>query len=326
MDAREIVSAIARDHRPDRYAASLSEMAAVASSYADNHDGTFRDYFSPKGVFGFDNLSLQHIAPISWWKGDESPADTDMHNIMPGNIDAIAPRYDYPPGIVTEPSYDNGYWRSGIGYLSSFDTNFYEPADELKGDFARIFMYMGVVYSTDLWHGRATMLYTDGGYPCLSAYGRKTLLEWHRNDPVDETELRRDHAIAAFQGCSNPFVTIPDLAEYIWGSHSGETYPSDLDPEDPTDPEGPEDPIDPTDPEDPADPIESNELKGSYSLTADRCIGLRSPYVGADARWTFDGKDVEGSSIDLDGISPGRYELTYRTGSSSGKIIITVTP
>lgn len=324
-DGREIAAEIATEYRPMRYAANQSEMEEVARSYARNPDGTYRDYFSPQPVANPNKLSIQHVAPAKWWAGYASPADADMHNIVIGNSEAIAARSELPPGHVVTADYDNGYWRAGVGTISGMETGFFEPADELKGDFARIFMYMGVVYSRQLWPGRSIMLYTDGGYPYLTAYGRETLLSWHRNDPVDEAELRREREIAAFQGLGNPFVADASLAEYIWGMHSGETYPDDEEQEpkpDPTpDPDPGEDPI-----EDPDSDYEPSTLKGVYSLSTDKRIDLHSPYVGADARWTIDGKDIDGLTISLDDIRPGRYELAYRSRSAVGKIIITVTP
>lgn len=312
-DGREIAAAIAAEYRPQRYAANQSEMADVAAAYARTGDGTYRDWFSLLNANDFHKLNLQHVAPAKWWTSYELPADADLHNIVPGNPDAISPREDLPPGKVEVAHYDNGYWSAGSGTISGMETGFFEPADDLKGDFARIFMYMGVVYSRELWPGRSTMLYTDGGYPYLTAYGREILLSWHRDDPVDEAELRRDREIAAFQGCGNPFVADATLAEYIWGTHSGETYP------------GSEEPgsgqIEHPDPED-----TPSTLKSVYSLSTDKRIDLRSPYVSGDAHWKLDGKDIEGLTVSLDGLTPGRYELSYRSRSAAGKIIITVTP
>ena len=308
-DGREIAAVIATEYRPQKYAANYDEKVAVAAAYARTADGMYRDYFSTKPATHMYKLSLQHVAPAGWWARYGSPADDDMHNIVPGNPEATEVRGELPPGHVASADYDNGYWRAGTGTISGMETGFYEPADELKGDFARIFMYMGVVYSRELWPGRSTMLYTDGGYPYLTGYGREVLLDWHRSDPVDEAELLRDREIAAFQGCGNPFVADADLAEYIWGAHSGETYPGDEEPK-----------------TDPVEDPDTGTLKGVYSLSADSRIDLRSPYVGADANWSIDGVAVAGLSISLDGVSTGRHELSYRSRSAAGKIIITVTP
>lgn len=310
-DGRGIAGEIAASCRPQRYASSEAEIRETAASYARNADGNWRDYFAQTAVQSWSDLSMQHIVPAEWWGGSSQSAIIDMHNIVPANREAAYARLDYPPGIVTDTDYDNGYWRAGTGTLAGIEAGFFEPADELKGDFARVFMYMAIVHSCELWHGRAPMIYVDGGYPYLNAYGRETLMKWHRDDPVDEAELRRDRAIAAFQGCGNPFVTGPDLAEYVWGTRSGDIYPG-------------------ADPDEGDDPKEDDgqvaELRGVYSLASDSEIGLRSPYVGSEASWTFDGRAVEGQVVSLDGVKAGKHELIYRSPSASGRIIITVTP
>lgn len=315
-DGRGIVAEIISSWQPQRYASSENDLRECTAAYARKADGRWRDYFGAEPLRD-DAVSLQHIVPAAWW-GGTAEAAADLHNIVPANREADDKRSDYPPGIVTEPDYDNGFWRAGTGLLSGIEAGFYEPADGLKGDFARVFMYMSVIYSCELWHGRAPMIYVDGGYPCLNAYGRETLLEWHRADPVDDAELARDRVIAAFQGCGNPFVSQPELAEYIWGAHSGETYPQ-------SGPgENPEDPDDPDNPDTPGED-EPGELKGEYSLSADRAIGLRSPYVPANVSWTFDGRAVSGNFISLEGVSPGKHELKYQGSGETGRIIITVT-
>lgn len=315
-DGRSIAAEIAFSWRPRRYASSEAEIRETARSYARNSDGSWCDYFGPDAS-SEALLTMQYIVPAGWWGDAAGEAAADMHNMVPGNREAVEARLDYPPGIVTDAAYDNGYWRAGTGTLAGMEAGFYEPSDGLKGDFARVFMYMAVVHGCELWHGRAPMIYADGGYPYLNAYGREILLKWHRDDPVDEAELIRDSAIAAFQGCGNPFVGEPDLAEYVWGARSGEIYQG----KDPEPGPGPEEGDNRDDEE-----VTVPELRGEYSLAADSEIGLRSPYVGAEAVWTFDGRSVEGKTVSLGGVKAGKHELIYRSPAASGRIIITVRP
>ena len=45
-----------------------------------------------------------------------------------------------------------------------------------------------------------------------------TLLEWHKNDPVDNWERRRNHVIYHnYQGNRNPFIDHPEWVELVWG-------------------------------------------------------------------------------------------------------------
>ena len=41
---------------------------------------------------------------------------------------------------------------------------------------------------------------------------------WHRDDPVDDEERRRNNVIEQVQGNRNPFIDEPDRAEALQGS------------------------------------------------------------------------------------------------------------
>ena len=43
------------------------------------------------------------------------------------------------------------------------------------------------------------------------------LVEWHREDPVDDFERRRNTVIYLFQGNRNPLVDNPEWVELIFG-------------------------------------------------------------------------------------------------------------
>ena len=53
------------------------------------------------------------------------------------------------------------------------------------------------------------------------------LLEWARQDPVDQKEIDRNDAVYRIQGNRNPFVDDPMLMEYIWGNRQGQKYSAD---------------------------------------------------------------------------------------------------
>lgn len=309
LNGRDILNLIRKDFRPEQAITDRTQTAAIVSAYARNTDGGYIDYFSSANPMSYDELTLLPVVPLSWWgTAVDNYVKSDLHNLVPANDKVTAARSDYPPGKVADAVYDNGFWRSGIGSISGMQTNFYEPADKYKGDFARIYLYMASVYPQPLWYSRAAMLFEDGYYPLLTTYGRELLMAWHRSDPIDEFELTRNNVIAGVQGHGNPFVSLPELAEYIWGRHSDETY----DPQQP--PQNPDD-----DPQ--TEPV---MLKARYSISSDRRIDFRSPYVDAGSEWTFDGKPVSTVSISLDEVTPGRHEITYSNDRRHGKVIIFV--
>lgn len=310
LKSHEILKKIRSDYKPVEPTATERCLEAV-KSYAVTASGGYRDYFSNKAANSVAELTMLPVAHKSWWPDedyDTKIAAGDLHNILPSNKAVETNRLDYPPGIVNETIYDNSYWKAGIGEIYGYETNLYEPAEDLKGDFARIYMYVAAVYARPLWAGRGAMFFADGYYPLLTPYGRELLLEWHRRDPVDEAELRRNAVIADAQGHGNPFVENADLAEYVWGTHSDQTYGNgDGDDDNPQ----------------PSEPI---MLKAVYSVSRDGRIDFRSPYVDTGSAWTFDGRNMEGDSMSLEGITSGRHELTFSNSQTRGKVIITVEP
>ena len=84
----------------------------------------------------------------------------------------------------------------------------FEPIDEVKGDVARIIMYLLVRYSQ-----------ADGaGYGVTKVFpSAGVLLQWHLEDPVDDIERVRNERSYELQGNRNPFIDYPEFAEMIWG-------------------------------------------------------------------------------------------------------------
>ena len=96
-------------------------------------------------------------------------------------------------------------------------------------------------------------MYDCSAYPSLKPWAYGVLLEWNAKDPVGEKETGRNDAIYGIQKNRNPFIDIPDLAEYIWGGkkdtpfhYDPDNYP--VDPEEPGEPDVPDNPDDPVTP------------------------------------------------------------------------------
>jgi hypothetical protein len=56
------------------------------------------------------------------------------------------------------------------------------------------------------------------------------LLEWHKEDPVDDFERQRNQVIFEAQGNRNPFIDKPEYVHLIWENKTIEEL---LEPEDP---------------------------------------------------------------------------------------------
>lgn len=103
---------------------------------------------------------------------------------------------------------------------SSF-SDYSEPADEFKGDIARLLVYVWVHYTKiGNYYEQAgwsqyvgNLALTDvtafGADEKTSAY--KMLVRWNELDPVSETEKLRNDTVQKIQGNRNPFVDYPHL-------------------------------------------------------------------------------------------------------------------
>jgi endonuclease I len=96
----------------------------------------------------------------------------------------------------------------------------FEPRDEVKGDIARMILYMAIRYddiNLDLEVVDDPDENSDSNEPI---YGDlDDLLRWHIEDPVSEKEIFRNEVIYFYQKNRNPFIDMPELVELIWGNY-----------------------------------------------------------------------------------------------------------
>lgn len=108
-------------------------------------------------------------------------------------------------------------------YGNSWSGNFFEPRDSVKGDVARIMMYMDVRYNGDSSSSNVNLTLVNGETSGSSGNGEfgdlETLKRWHVEDPVDDLERRRNDRAYELQGNRNPFVDHPEYANIIYGTN-----------------------------------------------------------------------------------------------------------
>lgn len=95
------------------------------------------------------------------------------------------------------------------------DSDSFEPPNYVKGDVARILFYMATRYEVgDMVDLELNDKVNNGKNPY---HGKlSVLLEWHKQDPVDEIERNRNNIIQKWQGNRNPFIDHPEFADLIW--------------------------------------------------------------------------------------------------------------
>ena len=204
---------------------TIWDIYSDCSFYPSDYCGTRTDYEE------CDCYNREHGLPKYWWGGSkDEPMYTDLHHIFSTDFAANTQRSAWAYGEVTKtPVWSNSLGsKVGYGTFGSSGNNYvFEPADEYKGDIARVYFYMITCY--------LDKNFTQGGkgYQIFNYSGSKAsftdkaltfLLKWHRQDPVSDKETTRDAKIYKKQGNHNPFVHDPALAEYIWGNKKGTAY------------------------------------------------------------------------------------------------------
>ncbi|MCB5182826.1 endonuclease I family protein [Streptomyces antimicrobicus] len=159
---------------------------------------------------GADDWNREHV----WAKshgdfGTATGPGTDLHHLRPEDVTVNSTRGN--------KDFDRGGSPVAEAPGSFTDADSFEPRDAVKGDVARMLLYMAVRY--DGGDGFADLEMNDrvnnGSAP---AFGRISVLkEWHRIDPPDAFEQRRNQVIHdLYQHNRNPFIDHPEWVDQIW--------------------------------------------------------------------------------------------------------------
>jgi deoxyribonuclease-1 len=111
--------------------------------------------------------------------------EADLHNLTPAVGELNGDRSNLPYGIVDGEPREYG----ACDFEISGKPRVTEPRDEVRGDAARIWLYMTDTYKIK-----------------LTTVQRKMFEQWSAADPVDAFERLRDTRIDAAQGNRNPHV------------------------------------------------------------------------------------------------------------------------
>ncbi|MEZ4854179.1 endonuclease [Flavobacterium sp.] len=96
-----------------------------------------------------------------------------------------------------------------------------------KGDVARALFYMAVRFNDlDIVNGDPSE--NNGSDPSYQIGDLATLLNWNTQDPSDDFEMNRNNVVYNWQMNRNPFIDMPLLADYIFGSHYGDVWNATL--------------------------------------------------------------------------------------------------
>lgn len=159
---------------------------------------------------GTDQWNREHV----WAKshgdfGTATGPGTDIHHLRPADVSVNS--------IRGNKDFDNGGSEVSGAPGNYTDSDSFEPRDAVKGDVARMILYMAVRYEGDDSFAdlEPNDQVSNGSAPNI---GRLSVLKaWSQEDPPDTFEKRRNDVIFdQYQHNRNPFVDHPEWVDAIW--------------------------------------------------------------------------------------------------------------
>lgn len=158
-----------------------------------------------------DQWNREHVWAKSHGNFGTTPgAGTDLHHLRPTDVSVNSSRGNL--------DFDMGGSPHSEAYLCNYDSDSWEPRDEVKGDIARMIFYMAVRYEGDV-SGEVDLEINEqvanGSDPFI---GKLSVLKaWNEQDPVDDFERHRNDVIFEnYQFNRNPFIDHPEWVNSIW--------------------------------------------------------------------------------------------------------------
>lgn len=192
-----------------------------------------------------DCYNREHSMPKSWFN-DKYPMYTDLVHLIPADGYVNGRRSNYPFGETEGERFKsiNEFSKLGKSTVSGYDGTVFEPNDEYKGDFARIYFYMATCYEDNIssWtiieekgnqayvHTEEHDVFAGNAYPAYTGWTLDMLMRWADEDPVSQKEIDRNNAVYELQGNRNPYVDYPGLEEYVWGDKQSVAFSYDNSP------------------------------------------------------------------------------------------------
>ena len=182
------------------------------------------------------NYNREHVWPKSRASFLQTAGGSDLHHLRPTNSTINSTRSNYTMGNVRSlypTSYQTASYSGDtvLYYVRNHAENntnlgLVEVNDNIKGDVARIFLYVYVRWQEpNLFENTPNPIKgpddnENNGYKVIKDLD--TLLEWCKIDPVDEWEMGRNDATENVQGNRNVFIDYPELAWLLFSQEMPE--------------------------------------------------------------------------------------------------------
>ena len=241
------------DHQRFRYTSSSTDTWDILEQADQNPQDSreildvYRNADYRKQGGGNSLYNREHSWPKSYGFPNDNSRNypyTDCHHLFLSNDSYNSSRSNKPYDRASSSSsekvteFNNG-WGGGSGAYpgnsnwtsGSSTSGRWETWRERRGDVARALFYLDVRYEGGS-HGltgasEPNLILTDsrnsisssntGSNRSVGYMGMlSTLLQWHRDDPVDSVERRRNDVIYAYQGNRNPFIDHPEWVDCVF--------------------------------------------------------------------------------------------------------------
>ena len=259
---------------------------------------------------GATDWNREHVWPKSLskknWGTDKG--GTDILHLRPTYNQPNSDRSSHPFGNASSGK-KMTYNSMDFGYL---DGDIFEPLDCVKGDVARIIMYVWTTYNT--YPGYNNIFITD----VFESFD--TLLSWHTMDKPDALEGHRNDYVQkeTIQKNRNPFVDHPELGWKIFGDQASSTVKANCMAAYPV---GGGTPIDPT-----GITLDKSTASTEVGKSTQLKATLQPYGASGTITWTSNNTSVAtvNNSGKVTGVSTGKATITAACGSYSASCSVTV--
>jgi len=146
-------------------------------------------------------INVEHVFPMSWVthtlncgtrnqcrKNSDlfNRIEADLHNLYPARSDINKERSSIAFGMINGEKRHYGTCDFEVQHSRP---RLVEPREPVRGEIARAMLYMADTYDLKLFDKQ-----------------RAQMEKWHRQDPPDEAERRRNNKIEQIQGNRNPYI------------------------------------------------------------------------------------------------------------------------
>ena len=191
---------------------------AIKTDCENGHTSSFvtiyTSYSATKSQYNSgQGWNREHVWPQSLGGFGKSEGGADLHHIRPSESRTNSIRNNNLYGYVSS----NTDVKGNLSGIDGGDCSggYFEPLDNVKGDVARICLYVYV-----RWGGQ----YSKCSKITNVFQSIDVLLEWCALDPVDTWEMGRNEVVEKIQGNRNVFIDYPELAWALFGKEA----PSDM--------------------------------------------------------------------------------------------------